>query len=997
MSTHLTPEGFRTAAYLEARARLDARKTRGVVKCTPPNTKCGNRCIPPEWDCRIKGEGSDPLLAAKRTDPISGIANFERGFNRLGRFARTGSFSELESSKNSFVRGAVKLKPGNLKEKKEFEQWLKENYAKIAVPLFVAGGLLGGHVILKKGDVFGYRRGVGQKIDNAVSTGISAVLDIVPFVGQARSYTRRQAAAAAEAVQQRSRGLVNLRETMNSAPAELIPGTPISSTLIKGNSALTRALNNVNTSSSTTSFYDWNLKHQQAFWGASHSRKPMAEDERFLAGRSIYAEPAAQAYINDAWQLNLPADATRVAYINTLAQKYTIEAEAYLQLAKQQGFRVYGRPGAEYVHRDDRPDFIERNVRNISDPQIRAAQSEFIAASISGLSPAGRARRRYQVITATFDNYYKGVAKSLTEVAGVPAYDPDVTSLSPVRAAAERRRIDYMMQTAPARITRKTSAGPAHDRLFLKDYYHTKVAGNERSTYTLSNSEAIRAATELSGNEIRTSAEAIELLQQNGYRNARLEVRRNPFQTRRSSTSRQAPPPEGGRPARRRRIPDAQVIKDYMAAGFTQAEAEAFLARLKEQRGDSPEDGITAYELAYLIAQSRQDKRCGKSGIPETRKCSKTTPAQSEEARFRARGAADPGVTCRPGMQQCGKICIPESTTCHLRGAAQGSQLMSKIAQGALAAGAVAAGAGVYKYRKPLSTAVKVTRNTIKAERKVYNNIKNAKLAKRNSYGRPQYSPESAARAARREYVATRQAQVRAVTPYISRKIVDELSKEQVTQGIGKLPKQFQEPARNLIGHAKRITAGIGLQAEGFEVVRVNNQHNFSTFRKRDGQIASIGSVGDSIVIYNSELKGNIRGVDYYGMAFTVDRRFDQKQSLTKDDKKKIADATKEMFRDNIDSMPNNAFVFNVPYSEDGKGRGREAAYKRQGFRRITRSDRMWAIKDQGEFRKLTDQELEALMQILNERGDAADSPKQYPVRVSAYLTQKEKLNNEPA
>ena len=44
---NMTPEGFRTAAYLEARARLDARKTSRNVHCNPPNVRCGNRCIPP--------------------------------------------------------------------------------------------------------------------------------------------------------------------------------------------------------------------------------------------------------------------------------------------------------------------------------------------------------------------------------------------------------------------------------------------------------------------------------------------------------------------------------------------------------------------------------------------------------------------------------------------------------------------------------------------------------------------------------------------------------------------------------------------------------------------------------------------------------------------------------------------------------------------------------------------------------------------------------------
>lgn len=960
MSTHLTLEGFRTAAYLEARARMDARKTRGTVKCTPPNTRCGNRCIPPEWDCRLKGEGADPLLAAKRTDPISGIANFERGFNRLGKFARTGSFSQLESSKNSFVRGAVKLKPGNLKEKKEFEQWLKENYAKIAVPLFVAGGLLGGHAILKKGDVFGYRRGVGQKVDNAVSTGIAKVLDAVPFVGQARAYTRRQAASAEAAVQQRTRGLVNLRETMAKSPADLISGTPISSTLIKGNSALTKALNNVNESSSTRSFYEWNLKHQQAFWGASHSRKPLAEDERFLAGRSIYAEPAAQAYINNAWKLNLPPNATRVAYVNTLAQKYTVEADAYLQLAKQQGFRVYGRPGAEYVHRDDRVAFIEKNVRGLTDPQLVAAQSEFIAASISGLSPAARARRRYELVTATFDNYYKQVAKNLEEVAGAPAYDPDIAAsgLLPIRAAAERRRIDYMMQAAPARITRKTSAGPAHDRLFLKDYYHTKVAGNERSTYTLSNSEAIRAAIELSGNEIRTASEAIDLLHQNGYKNARLEVRRNPFRSQRSSTGQQTPPPEGGRPARRRRIPDAQVIKEYMAAGHTRAEAEAFLARLKEQRGDSPEDGITAYELAHLIAQSRLDKRCGKSGIPESRKCSKPTPAQSEEARLRAKGAADPGVTCRPGMQVCGNICIPQATTCHLRGSVNNNNVVRNLAKGALVAGAVA--------------------GAIAGGRRAYKTRHNNQL-------------------------------YRSSATHIS-KGIQAMSTKHVRDGISRLPKQWQAPANKLVGKAKVGLAYVAADAQGLKIKHIDPDNNFSTWHnEKTGHVLSIGAVDDTLVTFVSEQKGMAGAFPKFGVAFQTDLSFEQKKGVTKAQSLAVSKQVKSMFQNQLDQLPENAVLFNKPFKDDGLGDKRATIYKRFKFRELSgiRGGEMYALKNQGKLTAIPKEQEDYIAELIrggdtkgardrynNRRRDAKEPD--FPARIAAFLLTSKALH-EPA
>ena len=47
-----TPEGFRTAAYLATKARLDAArsrtgKTSRQVTCTPPNVKCGAAAFHP--------------------------------------------------------------------------------------------------------------------------------------------------------------------------------------------------------------------------------------------------------------------------------------------------------------------------------------------------------------------------------------------------------------------------------------------------------------------------------------------------------------------------------------------------------------------------------------------------------------------------------------------------------------------------------------------------------------------------------------------------------------------------------------------------------------------------------------------------------------------------------------------------------------------------------------------------------------------------------------
>lgn len=276
----------RAAAYLAAKQRLDFRagKTRALVQCNPPNIKCGNRCIPPEWDCRLKGQGNDPHLAAKRTDPVSGIANIERGIKRLGRFARTGSFSELESSKRSFVRGAVKLKPGTLKEKGEFKEWIENNWSKVVIPVSVVAGGLALHSGLKATDFLGYRKGAGAKIDDAVAQGIGAVLDRTPVVGQARAYTRSRAASAEAGNLSRIAGRAQRNRSYAANPESGIPATTIPRSWVAGSSDLSAALKVVDNQGSSNTFYEWNTKHRTAFWGATHKD-----------GTSVFAVPTAHA------------------------------------------------------------------------------------------------------------------------------------------------------------------------------------------------------------------------------------------------------------------------------------------------------------------------------------------------------------------------------------------------------------------------------------------------------------------------------------------------------------------------------------------------------------------------------------------------------------------------------------------------------------------------------------------------------------------------------
>jgi hypothetical protein len=164
-----TPEGFRTAAYLAARARLDAARTRSrsgktsrSVNCNPPNVRCGGRCIPPSWDCRLKGEGPDPHLRAVKTDPLSGFANIQRGIGRITKGVTRGNFSEVEGGKRAIIRGVVKTVPGDIQQKKQLKTTLENRTRAIGIGLAVVTGGLGMHAILMKSNLYGYNKGWGK-------------------------------------------------------------------------------------------------------------------------------------------------------------------------------------------------------------------------------------------------------------------------------------------------------------------------------------------------------------------------------------------------------------------------------------------------------------------------------------------------------------------------------------------------------------------------------------------------------------------------------------------------------------------------------------------------------------------------------------------------------------------------------------------------------------------------------------------------------------------
>lgn len=947
MSTerNLAPEGFRTAAYLEARARMDFRRgKRGPVHCTPGNKKCGNRCIPNEWDCRMKGEGNDPHLKAVKFDPVSGLANLERGAKRFGKFLRTGSFSELESGKRSVIRGAVKLKPGNLQEKKDYQTWLENNFAKVAVPIALVGGAIAVHSILKTGNTFGYREGAGRRVEETVWNGIGRALDVIPGIGHQRAYTRQRAGEVLSSLRTRTRGAQVLQANLGGRGGEVgleamqIPrmGDAGVNNLRDGTApkAIAKSLEEVD--NKKLDFYTWNEKHREAFLGAK------------VDGRSVFAETTAQIALDERFNLGIGRTTNKAFYIERLSRVVTSERIALVQLAKQKGFKIYKTSNYEAVHKDDMVRFVEAVYPDLdyNDPVKVSYASRIMQAANTG-DPKTKAYSIYRKEVEAWDNYFAEVAKNVKESPGASSAHQEIRAkgIDEIRRIADTRRTEYLISQSKA----VPRAGLSHEQLFLRDYYHRNVVGTAKSTYAITPNLARSAASELSGRSIESPNEAIEVL--------RTEYGFPTVQLIRSQTNRaQAEPrPTNGTARPMRRRSPAQQLADLMRQKnpdgtpryATREAAEAELARRKKQRGDVDDTGLSPRVRAYLETQARLDKRCGKSGIPDNRKCSKTTAPQPPESQTRARGASQPGVTCAPPNQKCGNMCIPPTATCHLKGG--GGNALDNAAKVAAIAGGAAAVVGAVRNRKQLRTAAR--RGVLQARTQLRNTNREAY---RNTAVRARVIRRSASNVAR--------TQTDQIVSNLSKKTIKSLSSEQVDAGINSLPKQYQEQARRLVGEAKRSAAHLALYAKGGKMTSVNTKDNFSNWEMKDGTMLSTGSVGDSLLIYNTRPQESIGGARTYSTQFRIDGEFDAKSTSASRNARGVVTTTKKMFQHHMDSLPDNSIVWAIPYSEDNKGAKRKSIYEKYGFRQALSSDeRLFAMKTKGQFTKMGDNHIEQI------------------------------------
>lgn len=613
----LTPEGFRTAAYLAARERLDARKTTRNVQCNPPNVRCGNRCIPPTWDCRLKGQGADPHLRAVRTDPLGGLANIQRGFGRISKGIVKGNFSEVEGGKRAIIRGSVKIAPGNIQQKKELQKKLEDRTRAIGIGLAVVTGGLGIHALLMKSDTFGYRNGVGANINNATRLGVSRVLDAIPGIGSKRARVR---AAVSTGVQEQL--------TRQANPASAVLTGQLARTQVTGADAdartnLVKALQTVNGKhgGANSDFDAWNREHQSAFWGVTRVENGvgLTGDKR----ASVFARPATDEFL--ARQFGLQGDdvLTSGAIKDAVERRLGEYKSDLLDLAQQQGYRVTSvRGGARTLAPADQRTFIQGVVRGTlptgqSNNRVRTQLTQSLEETLTN-SPKTRARAVYNETFGTFNDFYTSRASAIENASSSSFFSREMR-----RAGVEQTMIDGRQSRAQyvLGLVRPGSQvqGPSHAELALREYHAREVARTPRSMYTISDRLAVSAASEIEGRTVGRS-QAFQILEREGFTGA---VPRT-------------------QPARQRQRPSTEGEAAYQLMrqnpGMT---LEAAKREVKRNRGDAE----LVRTATYLAARAdfkenpRLGKPCGASHIPKAHECRKGRGADAPDVPERAKPA----------------------------------------------------------------------------------------------------------------------------------------------------------------------------------------------------------------------------------------------------------------------------------------------------------------------------------------------------------------------
>lgn len=509
----------RAATYEQVRADLKGSqrgKTSKKVECNPPNVKCGGRCIPPTWDCRLKGEGTNSELKVHAQDISAGVASLQRGGVDVAKGVVGLNPARFERGRRSIIRGAVKIAPGdNLEKKKQLRRRLEQNSNLIAGVVTVGLAATGGYLVGRKL----VPPGVRAKWEKPAVAAFNQVLDQAPLIGGRRAQRRQAAEMAATSLGGALTREVRKKEVDRRAEGNVGGIGPLgfrSQSANTKDSGLKAKLSEID--NEKRSFESWKQEATQALFGAKSN------------GHSIFSERATNEYLVSQYGLQ---ESRKYGAVNrgtgnqggtqgdrnknvknALASKLeTIGADMKIDAA-QRGYPATDLGRKRYI-KDVALAGVSKGLGKMSALQKKNAldTADAILNDAMGGRHVQRASAIHKETVENYDVYFNRISGKLQRFAGNP-----VNADSPLGDA----------NVALARYTRGRSTGTSpqifsrsHADLMLREHYHTNVA-NSTSGYIVSESTAKRIAQQITRSTTTPTTEAAyKTLNANGFPYAR--------------------------------------------------------------------------------------------------------------------------------------------------------------------------------------------------------------------------------------------------------------------------------------------------------------------------------------------------------------------------------------------------------------------------------------------------------------------------------------------
>ena len=622
--------------------------------------------------------------------------------------------------------------------------------------------------------------------------------------------------------------------------------------------------------------------------------------------------------------------------VEGLKASLTLEKERLLVNAKARGIALNSKQAQrEYVS------FL------LSNSGLTQTQEDFARRYTTQLlssTPGSVANKLYQDSIDKYDNFFTSVSTALEQqytpagkarTRALPLEYDDIIRTARIKHAEYldrtmgRRKPVGQPTESPAWESNKRVWGPNTADLTARMYFETNAGNDTRAEFTADKALVLRAWREVKNNapdrlaSTGTTAQPSTTEKYGQLKRIFGALVPPDDPTFRSGASQRGGSERSARPvSRAQRLASMMRQKDNGKPRYASKEAaEAELDR-QQKRKDALE------RLDYTPKSERKGKPCGKSFIPRSQKCSKRTSAKYAQPEA-SQSSGDP---------------------------------LDRAAKVAAVAGGLASVAGAISKRKTIARVAR--KGTLKAR-------KTLRSSNRELYRRTAVR----ARAERRVASNVARTQTRQTITELSKRTIQTLSKAEVDTGISRLPKQFQDPARRLVGDAKLSAAHLALKAKGGRITSVNNKDNFSNWEMQDGTLLSTGSVNESLIIYNTKPQDSIGGARTYATQFRVDGEFDAKSPAASRNVRKVASTVRKMFKSQMDQIPDNSIITAIPYSNDNKGKKRRSIYEKYGFRQALSSDeRLFAMKTKGKFTKMQDSHIEQIADLI--RNDARSDSK---------------------